>query len=125
MFVDKFYTIREMNAEGEKVIANIELNPQHPIYKGHFPQQAVVPGVMTLLMVREIAEIFLQKELQLSSSKNIKFTSPILPDVTKFLQIALTFRNNNQKGEWITDTEVLSDTNKICLKASLIFSEIS
>lgn len=52
MLLENFYKIihRKEREDGKREI-EIELNPGHALYQGHFPGQPVVPGVCTLQMI--------------------------------------------------------------------------
>lgn len=54
MLLENFYKIihRKEREDGKREI-EIELNPGHALYQGHFPGQPVVPGVCTLQMIKE------------------------------------------------------------------------
>ncbi len=65
----------------------IKLNPIHEIYKGHFPQIPVTPGVVLVLIVKEILMDKLQKKLVLSEGDNIKFLALINPTEVAVFQI--------------------------------------
>jgi len=43
-----FYHIIQLKQSANVLSAEIRLNPDHEVYKGHFPQQAIVPGVIQL-----------------------------------------------------------------------------
>lgn len=57
----------------------IRLNPLHEVYKGHFPQVPVAPGVVLVQIVKEILEEKLQVKLRLTEGDNIKFLALINP----------------------------------------------
>ena len=49
MLLENFYKIIHIKErEDGKQAIEIELNPGHVLYQGHFPGQPVVPGVCTL-----------------------------------------------------------------------------
>lgn len=52
------------------------------IYKAHFPEQPITPGVCIMQMAVELAGELLQKRLTLVKVKNVKFLSVINPDET-------------------------------------------
>ena len=65
MLLENFYKIihRKEREDGKQAI-EIELNPGHVLYQGHFPGQPVVPGVCTLQMIKESAEQIVSRPLQ-------------------------------------------------------------
>lgn len=58
---------------------NIILNPDHLIYKAHFPGQPVTPGVCILQMIQELLSQEVGIELFIKKIKNVKFTNVISP----------------------------------------------
>ena len=58
---------------------NIILNPDHLIYKAHFPGQPVTPGVCILQMIQEILSEQEGMPLFIRKIKNVKFTNMISP----------------------------------------------
>ena len=58
---------------------NIILNPDHLIYKAHFPGQPVTPGVCILQMLQELLSIQMDKRLFIKNIKNAKFISMMSP----------------------------------------------
>ena len=73
--------------DGFKVI--VELLPDHPVYKGHFPAQPVVPGVYTLALVRECASMVTGRDMEYADIKECKFISALLP--AEGLKVTLDF----------------------------------
>lgn len=58
---------------------NIILNPDHLIYKAHFPGQPVTPGVCILQMLQELLSVQYDKQLFIKNIKNAKFISVMSP----------------------------------------------
>lgn len=58
---------------------NVILNPDHLIYKAHFPGQPVTPGVCILQMIQELLSEEMGIPLFINKIKNAKFTSMISP----------------------------------------------
>lgn len=92
-----FYTITSLKAGDEKITAEVKLNPAHPIFKGHFEQMPVVPGVCQTQMIKELLEEHLQKPLRLSQGDNIKFMGMIIPASHPDVQIEITYKPNENK----------------------------
>ena len=89
MLINNLYEILNLELKGEKIIAEIRLNPAHDIYKGHFPDQPLLPGVLQLQIVKEILSEAIKKEICLKSSSNIKFLSMIDPGQVDKLSIEI------------------------------------
>ena len=65
----------------------VSLNPNHEIYKGHFAQIPIAPGVCLVQIVKEILMDKFQQKLILSEGKNLKFLGLINPKTTNLFQI--------------------------------------
>jgi 3-hydroxyacyl-[acyl-carrier-protein] dehydratase len=48
-----FFTFTDLQTEGNIVKTDIKLNVTHPIFKGHFPSQAILPGVCRDLLFKK------------------------------------------------------------------------
>lgn len=59
----------------------IRLNPGHEIYKAHFPEQPITPGVIIVRMAMELLSEALGRKAHLVGAPNIKFSSPLFPRV--------------------------------------------
>jgi 3-hydroxyacyl-[acyl-carrier-protein] dehydratase len=87
-----FYRIREKNSSGNQVSAVIELNVDHAIYKGHFPQQPIVPGVCQVQIIKELLEGLMGKKLQMTHGDNIKFTGMIIPTQSPVVNLEVNYQ---------------------------------
>jgi 3-hydroxyacyl-[acyl-carrier-protein] dehydratase len=57
MLLDNFYTILSSESSDSTTwTIQIELNPDHTVYQGHFPEHPVVPGVCLLQLIKEWAQ---------------------------------------------------------------------
>lgn len=59
--------------------ATVELNPSHKIYKGHFPEIPVAPGVSLIQLIQEVLAKKINRSLVLNEGSNIKFLAMINP----------------------------------------------
>ena len=74
-----FYKINNIKQIEDSYKIEVELFANHPIYKGHFPQQAVVPGVCTLTVIRECIGIILDRVVAFESIKECKYVAALIP----------------------------------------------
>ncbi|NQT78201.1 MAG: hypothetical protein HQ565_10835 [Bacteroidetes bacterium] len=79
MDLQSLFTISEQNIRQDEFDALITFDPDHDIFKGHFPGQPVVPGVCLIHIVKEIAGIIAKREVLLKDGNNIKFLNMIDP----------------------------------------------
>jgi 3-hydroxyacyl-[acyl-carrier-protein] dehydratase len=93
MLLNKLYKIRSLNAneEGSGFMAEIELDPGHSLFEGHFPGNPILPGVCTVQMIRELLEQSIHQSIRMTKAANIKylgFVNPFhMPLLTFQLQI--------------------------------------
>lgn len=59
----------------------------HPALPGHFPDQAIVPGVVLLAMVLEQARAELDFNADATQWQRIKFLGPALPEQTLVIEL--------------------------------------
>lgn len=74
-----FYTIEELTCDAHTAQCRLSMAAEHPIYAGHFPAQAVVPGVCTLTIIREVLAKIEGAEVAFDRIKECKFVSALLP----------------------------------------------
>jgi 3-hydroxyacyl-[acyl-carrier-protein] dehydratase len=86
-----FYTILQPGKGPGSLQAILELNPDHPIFKGHFPGQPVVPGVCMLQMLKELLEIAVGRSTQLAKGHELKFLSVIDPQKNNLINVELSY----------------------------------
>jgi len=77
--MDGLYTILSRQTLDGVDRFEIRLDAGHDIYRGHFPEEAVTPGVCQLMIVRELASIVAGRTLRYSSIAESKFTAPVRP----------------------------------------------
>ena len=69
---------------------NVILNPDHLIYKAHFPGQPVTPGVCILQMLQELLSHQEGKQLFIKNIKNAKFISVMSPVTDSRVSVVFT-----------------------------------
>lgn len=84
------YSILSIKKEtDENIKVEIELNPKHLIFEGHFPGNPVLPGACMVQIMKEVLQKARQCELELQKGQNIKFISVILPEINKMLTFSI------------------------------------
>ena len=121
MLISNFYTIEESDYENHQILCSIKLNPNHEVYKGHFPQQAVVPGVIQLQIAREILENQLGLKLMMDDIVQVKYLVPVLPEENQELNFEI---NIKETTESVVKTNIsIFDSEKTFTKARINFSK--
>lgn len=95
MLQGSFYTVLKNQSNGGTVNALLELNPDHHIFEGHFPQIPVVPGVCMMQMVKELVEDFTGQRLRLLKADHLKFLTIINPRENKLLHADIAISSNS------------------------------
>ncbi len=119
MLIDNFYHITDLKKTKDTLQAEIRLNPDHVLYKGHFPQQAVVPGVMQIQIVKEILEEELNQGLLIHEVTVAKYFRPITPQENPVLNIDIAYKLS-ETGDYMIDASIVkADTTFAKIKAKL------
>jgi 3-hydroxyacyl-[acyl-carrier-protein] dehydratase len=100
--LDTFYseissTFDSTNSSTFKV--QIHLNPEHRIYKGHFEQVPITPGVCQTQIIKEILMEKFKVELQLWESDSLKFLAMINPQINPELTIDFNLKKTDSVFE--------------------------
>ena len=95
------------NLEGCEIEAKYFIHPDHPILAGHFPGNPIVPGVVQVEMMAQVASFALCRlfdkpfkeidlKLALLSVSNAKFRKPIKPNMElKIVALCTKFRGKH------------------------------
>jgi 3-hydroxyacyl-[acyl-carrier-protein] dehydratase len=89
MLIPHFYSVKEFNFTDNQLKAIIELNPEHDVFKGHFPNNPVTPGVCMLQILKELSEQATNTNLFIKECSNVKFMALINPAVNAVLAITI------------------------------------
>lgn len=122
MQLKDFYTLNNLIINEELVTANITINKNHDIFKGHFPGNPVTPGVCMMQIIKEITEEVVGNKLMMSSSSNIKFMAIINPEITPDLELTLEITKTNDSYK-VKNSTMFSNT--VALKLISNFVKIS
>ena len=117
-----FYTLKSSEkTENGSFIANISLNKDHEIFKGHFPGNPVTPGVCMMQIVKELTEEFTGKKLFLKSASNVKFMAIINTFETPDLDLSFIITESETEVK-VKNTTAFGET--IALKMSVNYTKI-
>lgn len=119
MLEGDFFIIQSIRQEGISNTVAVELNAAHPIFKGHFPGQPVVPGACLLQMLKEIVQQLAGVPVQLKIAHQVKFISLIDPNLNAHLQLVINC-HFSVPGE-LPVTAVISYDSTACFKFSGLF----
>lgn len=88
MLMNDFYTIETLKREQNSFSCTVAFNPQHDIFKGHFPGQPIVPGVCMMEMVKELLEQLTDSKLWLRAAGQVKFLRFVTPDTVPVVNVS-------------------------------------
>jgi 3-hydroxyacyl-[acyl-carrier-protein] dehydratase len=113
------FSIKQITHEGGIIRAELSINADSNILKGHFPGHPVVPGASMLQLVKDILEQVLDTKLRLKKADHLKFISLIEPGVTEVkLEISYKMLEDGQ----IFVISKLSAGETVCFKLQGVFA---
>ena len=118
--LNDFYVIDSFSNDQQMIKATIKLNANHEIFKGHFEQMPVVPGVCQTQMIKEILQQNLGKGMRLTKGDNIKFMGTIVP--TQNTQISLEISYKMDENKCVADAKLFHENTTFTkFKGEFIF----
>lgn len=103
----------------ECVDYNLELNQDNFIYKAHFPNEPITPGVCIIQIALELLEEQFKRPLEIIQVKNVKFLSIISPIVSKNITYCFSKISTDELNYIKAQIVVMSDSNSPLAKISL------
>lgn len=121
MLISNFYTIQQQETVAETAwTVDVALNPHHVLYNGHFPGNAVLPGVCTLQIIKECFEAIMSGSFRYVSVNSCKFLSAINPVENRVLRLHLSTKPLPDNGVQLIAEGKAGETEFIKLKATLL-----
>ena len=96
MFQDNLFSIISENKTDNQADFIILLDGKHPIYRGHFPNEAITPGVCIIQMAVDLFSHTMQQTHHLVKAKNVKFLQIIRPDEHPEIHYRLTWEKTEE-----------------------------
>lgn len=84
-----YYTIINQQVNEQDAVFTVSLNPDCPVYEGHFPGNPIAPGACNIEMVRQCASLAIGQEIRLTAIRVCKFTMLLRPGEPEQLCIQL------------------------------------
>lgn len=100
----------------------IALDQESIIYKAHFPEQPVTPGVCIIQIATELLGQLLNHEVEIKEVVNAKFLSVINPAETKAVTYTFSKMSIDESGDSVKVAVVISSDKTVFAKLSLLFS---
>lgn len=115
MLQDDLYTLSRESDQGETFCFRATINPQHPLFTGHFPGQPILPGVCTLAILRDCVAEICGYGVRFAQIRECKFTAPVDPSRHTELKCLLTI-----DGTTVQATVMAEDVVVLKLKATFV-----
>ena len=124
LFIDRVVEFEE----GKKIVCVKNVSGNEPVFVGHFPDFAIMPGVLIIEAMAQASIILFKKSLPtqqndkntvflLASVNNARFTKPVFPGDQLFIEIIV--EKIVSKGAIVQATVKVEE--KTVAKASLTF----
>lgn len=115
MLRDDLYTLSRESDRGATFCFRATINPQHPLFAGHFPGQPILPGVCTLAILRDCVAEICGYGVRFAQIRECKFTAPVDPSRHTELECLLTI-----DGTTVQATVMAEDIVVLKLKANFV-----
>lgn len=110
--------VLEESAEADRLTVMLKLTPDLFWFKGHFPAQNILPGVVQLDWVKDFAERILG-DCFVAAVPQMKFTTPMMPGDKVRLTVKLSALGElkgvrfhyevNRNEQWLTASQGIID----------------
>lgn len=109
-----FFSIEKQEINGEEAYFLLNLLPSSPVYKGHFPEKAIAPGVCNIEMIKSCAEIVLGKPLFLHYIAQCRLTALVTPG--EYPQLQLNLQVTPKEDGYKLVAKLTSLTDEVCME---------
>ncbi|MCG2460168.1 3-hydroxyacyl-ACP dehydratase [Flavobacteriaceae bacterium F89] len=121
MLIEDLYQVNDRVTDKDRTIAQIAIDKDHEIFKGHFPGNPVMPGVCMIQIIKELTEEVVGEKLFLSVSSNIKFMAIINPEIHPDLTLVLDISRSEDEVK-VKNTTSFGET--LALKLNAVFKVV-
>lgn len=96
----------------------ISLDPEHFIYKAHFPGSPITPGVCILQIAEELLSEASGRKLEIECVKNVKFLQILVPGEAR--DVVFSIRNILSEDKSVKAQVIASTADGVVAKISMI-----
>lgn len=97
MLLPDYYTILSRTTKENLEVFEVALLPDCKVYRGHFPEKAVSPGVCNIELLKECAEQVAGKELLLQEIKSCRLTTLVTPQTHPFVEARIALSKDGEQ----------------------------
>lgn len=113
MLLNSFYEILRSSQD----VYAIRFNASHPVFSGHFPGHAVVPGACLVQIAEELAALACGHPVRFAAVRDLKFRQPVTPgreinvSIRKTAESMCGVRFLIQANDSVKETELVASFN--------------
>ncbi|QQL49390.1 ApeI family dehydratase [Mucilaginibacter ginkgonis] len=85
------YYVEHAHHIDETITADITLNPSHAIFKGHYPDQPVLPGACIVQLIKDVLASSLKTDSVLVKAVQMKFLQMIVPQENQRIALKIVY----------------------------------
>ena len=89
--INGLFSMAEIEHSGNTIKARVLINGKHIIFKGHFPDYPVVPGVCLIEMIKESFCRSVAPGARLAEAEWVKFIKAVEPGKNSELEIKIEY----------------------------------
>lgn len=119
-FLDNLFLTQSITDTDDGFEALVRCNPEHLVYRAHFPGNPITPGACLLQTAGALMQQKMGRPLYLKSSKNIKYLSILIPSEGK--EVKFGFSHVAESETECKAQVVIADESTVYTKMSLTFS---
>ena len=118
MLKDDFFTIvNQTGIDNHNVHFAIRLDENHIIYRAHFPNNPITPGVCIVQIAKELFSAYNEDDFVVTKVRNVKFSHPIIPTVHSQIDF-------NMKIEETEDVNIYTVKSTVCAE-NIVFTKLN
>ena len=119
-FLDNLFLPQSITDTNDGFETFVQCNPEHLVYKAHFPGNPITPGACLLQTAGALMQQKMGRPLYLKSSKNLKYLSLLIPAEGKEVKFGFS---HVVEGETECKAQVvIADQTTVYTKMSLTYS---
>jgi 3-hydroxyacyl-[acyl-carrier-protein] dehydratase len=123
MLLKDFYKVISIENTAENSYSVVILiNEKHEIFKGHFPDNPIMPGVCMMQIIKELTEQIIASSLFMQSLSNVKFMALINPFNTPKLRLELDISTTETDLVKVKNVTYFDET--LALKLSSVYRKV-
>ena len=110
---------RVVEIDGNHIVAQKNVSINEPYFEGHFPNHPIMPGVLQLEAIAQVAGILTLKKAEnigklayFMAAENVKWRKPVMPGDTLTIDVELTKSRGKigkAQGKCLVDGETVSE----------------